>query len=139
MEIHRKNPACAGCHRLMDPLGFSLENFDADGKWRAVADGVPVDASASLPDGTKFDGVAGLRDLFASHREDFVRTFTEKLMSYAIGRGVVYTDLPAVRKIARDAAQNGNRWSSIIVGIANSVPFRMAAATKEESDNIARK
>ena len=88
----------------MDPLGFALENFDALGKWRTESDGAPIDASASLPDGTRFNGVAGLRTLLASHKEDFVRTFTEKLMAYAIGRGIEYTDLPAIRKIARDAA-----------------------------------
>jgi hypothetical protein len=139
MEVHRKNPACAGCHRRMDPLGFSLENFDALGKWRTVADGVPVDASATLPDGTKFDGVAGLRDLLASHEEDFVRTLTEKLLAYAIGRGVEYTDLPAVRRIAHDAGQNGYRWSSVILGIVNSTPFRMATAGGEQTTKMARK
>jgi mono/diheme cytochrome c family protein len=138
MEIHRQNPACAGCHRRMDPLGFALENFDADGKWRAAADGVPVDASASLPDGTRFDGVAGLRDLLASHQEDFARTITEKLMAYAVGRGVEYTDLPAVRGIARHAGENGYRWSSVIFGIVNSAPFRTAAAGGE-SPKVARK
>ena len=129
MEVHRQNAACAGCHRRMDPLGFALENFDADGKWRTEADGVTVDAGASLPDGTKFDGATGLRNLFANYQEDFVRTFTEKLMAYALGRGVEYTDLPTVRKIARDAGENGYRWSSVIVGIANSAPFRTAAAS----------
>ena len=86
MEAHRSNPGCAVCHVRMDPLGFSLENFDALGKWRTVSDGASIDASASLPDGTRFEGIAGLRTLLLSHREDFVRTFTEKLLAYALGR-----------------------------------------------------
>ena len=138
MEIHRKSPECAGCHRRMDPMGFALENFDALGKWRTVADGVPVDASAALPDGTHFDGVNGLRNVIASHQEDFVRTFTEKLMAYGLGRGVEYTDLPEVRKIAREAGDKGYRWSSIILGIANSPQFRMSVAGGEPQ-KVARK
>jgi len=112
----------------MDPLGFSLENFDALGKWRTVADGVPVDASASLPDGTRFEGAAGLRTILVNHRTDFVRTFTEKLLAYAVGRGVESYDLPAVRKITRDAAANGDRWSSIILGVVKSTPFQNGVA-----------
>ncbi|MEP6715748.1 MAG: DUF1592 domain-containing protein [Terriglobia bacterium] len=138
MSIHRQNAVCAGCHRRMDPLGFALENFDADGKWRKEADGVPVDASAALPDGTQFDGVIGLRELLASHQEDFARTLTEKLIAYALGRGVEYTDEPTVRGIARDAGVNGYRWSSVLAGIAKSAPFRTAAAGGEPP-KIARK
>ncbi len=125
MEIHRKNPVCASCHQRMDPLGFSLENFDAVGKWRSHADGVAVDATASLPDGTHFDGVGGLRNLLVGHKEDFVRTFSGKLLAYAIGRGVESYDLPAIRKIARDAARDDDRWSSIVLAITESAPFRM--------------
>ena len=128
LEAHRKNPACATCHVRMDPLGFSLENFDALGKWRTVADGVPVDASASLPDGTRFEGAAGLRTILVNHRTDFVRTFTEKLLAYAVGRGVESYDLPAVRKITRDAAANGDRWSSIILAVVKSTPFQNGVA-----------
>ena len=113
MELHRANAVCASCHQRMDPLGFSLENFDALGKWRTESDGVRIDASASLPDGTRFEGVAGLRAMMAGPRkEDFVRTFTEKLLAYALGRGIEYTDLPAIRKIARDSAPQDYRWSS---------------------------
>jgi mono/diheme cytochrome c family protein len=126
MEMHRKNPACATCHMRMDPIGFSLENFDADGTWRTVSDGAPIDASASLPDGTQFEGVSGLRSLLVSHKEDFARTLTAKLLAYAIGRGIEYYDLPAVRKIARDAAAKDYRWSSIIAGIVKSPPFTMS-------------
>jgi hypothetical protein len=126
MEAHRKNPSCAVCHVRMDPLGFSLENFDALGKWRTTADGAPIDASAALPDGTRFDGVAGLRRLLADHREDFARTFTQKLLAYALGRSLEYSDLPAVRRIARGAAPNGYRWSSLITGVVSSTPFTMS-------------
>jgi hypothetical protein len=135
MEVHRKNPVCASCHMRMDPIGFSLENFDATGKWRVESDGAPIDAAASLPDGTQFEGVAGLRALLLSHKDDFVRTLSSKLLSYAIGRGLEYYDLPAVRKIARDAAKNDYRWSAIISGIVTSTPFSMGIARGEESQN----
>ena len=102
MEMHRKNPACATCHVRMDPIGFALENFDADGTWRTISDGAPIDASASLPDGTRFEGVAGLRSLLVTHKEDFARTLTSKLLAYAIGRGVEYPDLPAIRQIVTE-------------------------------------
>jgi hypothetical protein len=110
----------------MDPLGFSLENFDALGKWRTASDGVAVDASAALPDGSRFDGVSGLRALMASHRDDFVRTLTERLLSYAVGRGTELSDLPAVRKIVRDTAAQDYRWSAIIKAIVHSTPFAMS-------------
>ncbi len=138
MELHRRNTVCASCHQRMDPLGFSLENFDALGKWRTQSDGVPIDASASLPDGTRFDGVAGLRGLMAGHQEDFVRTFTEKLLAYAIGRGIEYTDLPAIRRIARDSASQDYRWSSIILGIVRSVPFSMSSAGADPAIRVAQ-
>jgi len=109
----------------MDPLGFSLENFDALGKWRTVSDGAPIDASASLPDGTNFDGVKGLRTLLLSHKEDFARTLISKLLGYAIGRGTEYYDLPAIRKISRDAGAADYRWSAIVLGVVNSPPFTM--------------
>ena len=100
----------------MDPLGFSLENFDALGKWRTTSDGAPIDASASLPDGSRFEGVAGLRTLLVSHREDFVRTFTEKLLAYAIGRGIEPSDdCRRSARSSRDAAPEDHRWSAIIV------------------------
>ena len=135
MEVHRKNPVCASCHMRMDPLGFSLENFDATGKWRVESDGAPIDAAASLPDGTKFEGVTGLRALLLSHKEDFARTLSGKLLSYGIGRGLESYDLPAVRKISRDAAKNDYRWSAIISGIVTSTPFSMGIARGQESQN----
>jgi hypothetical protein len=117
----------------MDPIGFALEHFDADGTWRTVSDGVPVDASGSLPDGTRFEGVAGLRALLVGHKEDFARTLTAKLLAYAIGRGIEHTDQPAVRRIVRDAAAREYRWSAIVSGIVKSVPFSMATARGEAS------
>jgi len=125
MEQHRNNPACAGCHQRMDPLGFSLENFDALGNWRTAADGEKVDASASLPDGTTFEGVAGLRKLLVNHKDDYVRTLTEKLLAYSIGRGIEYYDLPAIRRIVRESAPSDHRWSSLVLGIVRSTPFSM--------------
>jgi len=128
LEAHRKNPGCAICHVRMDPLGFSLENFDALGQWRTASDGVAVDASGALPDGSRFEGVTGLRTLLVSHRDDFVRTFTERLLSYASGRGLEPADEPAVRRIVLDTAAQDHRWSAIILGIVRSTPFTMSAA-----------
>ena len=125
MEQHRRNPACAACHVRMDPLGFALEEFDAMGEWRTMSDGIPIDASGVFPDGTEFEGVAGLRKLLLSHREDFVKTFTAKLLTYALGREVEYYDRPAIRQITREAGADEHRWSSIILGIVKSVPFQM--------------
>jgi cytochrome c5 len=125
MEEHRANPACATCHKLMDPLGFALENFDAVGMWRSTQGATPIDASGELPDGTKFHGPAELRQILLSKREQFVATVTEKLLTYALGRGVEYYDMPAVRKIVRDAASSEYRWSSIVLGITRSTPFQM--------------
>jgi len=127
MEIHRKSAACASCHQRMDPLGFTLENFDAVGKWRVEADGTPVDPEAALPDGTQFAGIDGLRTYLANNKEDFVRTLGGKLLAYAIGRGIEYYDQPAIRKIARDAAKENYRWSSVVLGVVNSTPFSGAA------------
>ena len=137
MEVHRKNPVCASCHQRMDPLGFSLENFDAIGKWRAVADDEPIDASAALPDGTQFKGVEGLRTLLVSHKEEFVRTVTEKLLGYSVGRGIEYYDLPAVRKITADAAPRNYRWSALVAGIVRSAPFTMGIVQSSASDDTA--
>jgi len=134
MEQHRKNPACAVCHVKMDPLGFALENFDAIGQWHATnKDGTPVDVDGAFPDGTKLRGVAGLRQTMLSRRQQFVGAFTEKLLAWALGRGLEYYDLPAVRKIVREAAANDYRWSSIIEGIVKSVPFQMSSVRPSES------
>jgi cytochrome c551/c552 len=125
LEEHRRNPACATCHRVMDPLGFSLDNFDAIGQWRTKEAGLPIDASGQLADGTKINGIADLRAALLKRPERFVGTMTEKLMTYALGRGLEYYDMPVVRGIARDAGQNDYRFSSIVMGIVKSTEFQM--------------
>ena len=109
----------------MDPIGFALENFDGIGKWRTADDGTPIDASGVLPDGAKFQGVAGLREILQNRPELVVNAVTEKLLTYALGRTLEYYDAPAVRKIVREAASSDYRWSSIILGIVKSTPFQM--------------
>ena len=132
MEMHRANPACAVCHKVMDPLGFALENFDGLGRWRDTsgASNSPIDSSGVLPDGTAFNGPEGLREILVKQKELFVETFTARLLTYALGRGVEYYDLPVVRKIRREAADQDYRWSAIISGIVNSVPFQMRRVSK---------
>jgi len=125
MEKHRASPTCAGCHKLMDPLGFALENFDATGAWRTREAGVPLDASGQLADGTKVDGVVALRNALLARSDVFVRTVTEKLMTYALGRGMQYYDAPVVRDIVRKAGRQEYRFSGIIMGIVTSPPFQM--------------
>jgi hypothetical protein len=127
MEAHRANPACAVCHKQMDPLGFALENFDGLGSYRAsYGPGAPaIDSSGTLPDNTPFNGPAGLREVLVKKKDMFIENFTEQLMTYALGRGVEEYDHAALRKITRDAAADSQRWSSIIVGIVNSTPFQM--------------
>ncbi|HXW15060.1 MAG TPA: DUF1592 domain-containing protein [Terriglobia bacterium] len=126
MEQHRTDPVCAACHARMDPLGFALENYDGVGKWRVKDVGVVIDASALLPDGARFTGPAGLKQtLLNGHRDEYLETVTEKLLMYALGRGVEYYDKPAVRRIVRGAAKDNYRISSLIAGIVNSTPFQM--------------
>jgi len=126
MQQHRKDPVCASCHVKMDPIGFALENFDGIGRWRATGeDGLPLDVSGSLPDGSTFHGPAGLRELLLKQSGEFVTNVTSKLLTYALGRGIEYYDYPAIRKITQDAAADDYRWSSIILGITKSTPFQM--------------
>jgi hypothetical protein len=125
MEKHRENPSCAVCHVRMDPLGFSLENFDAIGRWRQTSGGVPVDASAVFADGTPINGVTGLRAFVLKHEDSYVHTVVSKMLTYAIGRQIDYRDQPAIRRIVRDAEPSGYRWSAIIRGIVSSTPFQM--------------
>jgi hypothetical protein len=117
----------------MDPLGFSLENFDATGRWRLREAAGVVDASGQLADGSPVDGPAALRKAILKHPEQFVRTMTEKMLTYALGRGLEYYDLPTVRSIARDAAAQNNRFSSIVLGIVRSTPFQMKLKAAEGS------
>ncbi|HTC36611.1 MAG TPA: DUF1592 domain-containing protein [Bryobacteraceae bacterium] len=129
MEQHRADAVCAGCHKVMDPIGFALENFDAVGQWRTMDDGSPIDPSGSLYNGTKVDGPVALRNMLASHPDVFVGVMTEKLLTYALGRGVQYYDMPAVRKIVQTAGANDFRFSSLVVGTVESVPFEMKVKT----------
>ena len=131
MQAHRANPICASCHARMDPIGFALENYDGAGKWRAEDAGAPIDASGQLPDGTRFEGPAGLSQvLLTKYREDFVRTATEKLLTYALGRGVEHYDNPTIRAISREAGRDNYRLSSLILAIVRSTPFQMRRASE---------
>ena len=125
LDVHRKNPVCASCHARMDPLGLSLENFDAIGQWRTTDAGTPIDASGVLLDGTKVDGPATLRRALVAQKEQFVRTVAERLLTYATGRGLEHYDAPAIRGIVRSAAADDYRWSSTILALVKSAPFRM--------------
>ena len=127
LAAHRANAACAVCHDIMDPVGFALENFDAVGQWREREFDKPIDASGGLPDGSEFTGVEGPEQALLDRPELFVRTLTEKLLTFALGRGVEYHDAPAVRRIVRDARDDDYRFSSLIVGTVKSTPFLMRA------------
>jgi hypothetical protein len=134
MEAHRANPVCASCHQLIDPYGFALENFDLVGRWRTVDSGEPIDATAVLTDGTALDGPRSLRDALLGRSDAFVTALTEKLMTYALGRILVADDKPAVREVVRAAADDDYRFSSVVLGIANSLPFRMQAKGNVDSE-----
>jgi hypothetical protein len=125
MAEHRANPVCATCHKMMDPIGFSLENFDAIGRWRVKDGQAKIDPGDTVYDGTKIAGAAGLRDFLLSRRQVFVQTMTEKLMGYGLGRALGYYDMPAVRAVLRDSTRENSRFSSIVMGIATSIPFQM--------------
>jgi hypothetical protein len=125
LEQHRENPTCASCHAIMDPIGLALENFDLIGGWRTEDVGQPIDASGVLADGTALDGPADLRQALLDRQDAFVAVATEKLMTYALGRGIEYFDMPAIREILRASAEDDNRFSSLVYGIVTSVPFRM--------------
>jgi hypothetical protein len=128
MTLHRANPTCAGCHKIMDPIGFALENFDADASWRdkqGGEGGVPIDTTVKLFDGQDVNGPVGLRSALLRYSPQFVRMLIEKTMTYALGRGLDYTDMPIVRAIARDAAKDDNRFSAIVLGVVRSPQFQM--------------
>ena len=131
MLEHRVRADCVQCHSLMDPIGFSLENFDGIGLWRTRDEDTPVDASSQVFDGTKIDGPAGLRSWLAGYRTQFIEVVTEKLLTYALGRGVEYQDMPLVRAIARDADRSGARFSSLVLGVVGSKPFQMNTKARE--------
>jgi hypothetical protein len=128
MEQHRSNPACASCHRIMDPIGLALENFDAVGAWRTQEAGTSIDASGELVDGSRITGVVALRESLLKRPDVLVGTMTEKLLTYALGRSLEPDDMPAVRAIVRGASRDGYRFSSLVHGIVTSVPFQMRRA-----------
>jgi len=135
MTLHRKMEPCAGCHKLMDPIGFAMENFDADGSWRTKQGGdggVPLDTSATLWDGTQVNGPVELRQALLHYSPQFVRTVTEKLMTFSLGRGVEYEDMPVIRSIVRDADKDNDKFLSILMGIIKSTPFQMRTKQTEE-------
>jgi mono/diheme cytochrome c family protein len=128
LEAHRANPVCAGCHKLMDPIGFSMENFDAVGHWRTKDHGAAIDASGTLFNGSTVNGVTGLRQMLVNRPEVFVGVMTEKMLTYALGRGITHTDMPAVRKIVQDARSRDYRFSALVLGVAKSTPFQFKEA-----------
>jgi hypothetical protein len=128
LEAHRRAPNCATCHRVMDPLGFALENFDGIGEWRVKEPGGNIDPAGQLADGTRVDGPVALRKAVMRRPELFVRTVTQKLMTYGLGRGMDYTDMPVVRTITSESAKQNYRFSSIVLGIVKSAPFQMKTA-----------
>jgi hypothetical protein len=138
LALHRAQPSCNGCHGIMDPLGFALENFDAVGGWRDVEmfAGTPVDASGERPDGTVLGGPDALREALTRKPDQFVQTMTEKLMMYALGRTVEHHDMPMVRRVVREAEEDGYRFSSIVNGIVRSVAFQMLELTEYDDGAV---
>jgi hypothetical protein len=131
MIRHRANPACAGCHARMDPIGFAMENFDAIGRWRDQDGEQPIDATGVLPEGTAIEGIAGLKQELLRQPEQFIGTVAERLLMYAVGRNLQYYDAPAVRAIVRDAARDRHTFASLVSGVVRSRPFRMREAAGE--------
>jgi hypothetical protein len=130
MEAHRKNPECAGCHARLDPLGFALENFDGVGRWRTSDGKWPIDDSGVLPDGTKFQGSAGLRKLLVDRKDEFAHVLSERLMTYAVGRGMSAADEPTLDRIKDRAVKNGYKFSEVVKGVVLSDAFRKRVAEK---------
>jgi hypothetical protein len=141
LELHRQSPSCSGCHRVIDPPGFALENFDSTGQWRpAMPNGAKIDANGVLADGTKINGPVELRQAILKRPEAFVSIITERMMIYALGRGLEPADMPVVRRIVKKAGQNGYRLSTIVNEIIDSAPFQMRTRLEpvEQSDTVAR-
>jgi hypothetical protein len=133
LEAHRANPVCSSCHQIMDPIGLALENFDQIGKWRDVDGDASIDASGQLVDGTRLSGVSDLREALLDRSGAFVTNAVKKLMTYGLGRPVDYYDMPAVRAVVREAAEDNYRFSSLLLGIVRSVPFQMRVKSAEDS------
>jgi hypothetical protein len=125
MEEHRANPVCAGCHKIMDPIGLSLENFDGVGTWRTVDSGFKIDATGQLVDGTPINGPASLREALSNRPEAFIGNMTNKLLMYGVGRETKYYDMPVVRAVMHEAAPDRYRFSDLVLGIVKSAPFQM--------------
>jgi hypothetical protein len=132
MEEHRRNPACTSCHRVIDPLGLALENYDVTGAWRIKDNEVAIDSTGELYDGTKMAGPAGLRAALLKNKDTFLQAFTENLMTYGLGRRVEFYDMPAIRQIVRDAAKHDYRISAFILSVVKSPAFQMSAAEPRE-------
>ncbi len=135
LEEHRKMPQCASCHKVMDPIGFALENFDAVGAWRSHDSGYPVDATGALADGTAIDSPASLRQALLKRSDAFMASFTRKLLTYGLGRGLDATDMPTVRAINREAASASYRFGNVVVAMVKSPPFQMRRAEVEGTSN----
>jgi len=135
MEKHRSVEPCASCHKIMDPIGFSLENFDAVGSWRDTDDGSPINVAGNLVDGTKLNGVGDLRSAMLKYAPQFARVATEKLMIYALGRGTEYYDMPLIRSIVRNAEPGNYRFSQLVIGVVKSEPFQMNQKIQTGSGN----
>src|SRR5262249_27450426 len=133
-----QNPVCATCHRIFEPIGLAMENFDAIGAWRTQVDGTPIDVTGALVDGTQVNGVVSLRNVLVKYQDQYVRVVAEKLLTYALGRGVEYQDMPLVRSIVRDSAKDNYRFSSIIMAIVRSAPFEENAKGTETTQQAAR-
>jgi hypothetical protein len=137
MEEHHTNPVCASCHKIFEPIGLAFENFDAVGAWRTQDGDSPIDATGVLVDGSKVDGVASLRDSLVRRSDQFARVVTEKLLTYALGRGVEYQDMPLVRSIVHDSADSRYKFSAIVTGIVKSAPFQMNLKTAGSGQQVA--
>jgi hypothetical protein len=138
MEAHHANPSCNTCHQIFEPLGLALENFDAVGMWRTEDEGQPIDATGVLVDGTKVDGVKSLRDVLVKRQDQFIRVVVEKLLTYGLGRGVEYPDMPLVRSITREAAANHYKFSSLVLGVVKSPAFQMNMKAANNQEVAAR-
>ena len=139
LEAHRSNPSCKGCHDVLDPLGFALENFDAVGRWRERdrQAGAAIDASGVLADGTAVEGPVELRQAILQRPDQFVQTLTEKLMTYGLGRSLEYTDMPAVRRIVRGAAHDDYRFAALVLGVVESPQFRLKGRPQTDTESLA--
>jgi hypothetical protein len=135
MEAHHTNPTCNTCHQIFEPIGLAMENFDAVGAWRTIDEGLPIDTKGKLVDGTSVEGIASLRDVLIKRSDTFVRVVEEKLLTYALGRGVEYEDMPLVRSIVRDSSRSKYKFSELVLGIVKSPAFQMNMKLTEVRNN----